>query len=60
MDIRNYTNEEKEQIGRIYRTKLRKYTSIQEWMKEQLWQEAEREFRQIQEINKKGSTGYAD
>lgn len=60
MDITNYTNEEKEQIGRIYRTKLRKYPEAQEWMKETLWQEAEREWRQIQSINKRGGTGYAD
>lgn len=56
--INSLTNEEREAIARIYRTKLRKYQSVPEWLKETLWEEAKREYFMIQDINRRGGTGY--
>lgn len=52
------TNEEREAIARIYRTKLRKYPTTAEWLKATLWEEAKREYFMIQDINRRGGTGY--
>lgn len=58
MELHEFTNEQKEEIGRTYRIKLRRYPNCPEWLKEQLFEESINEWRAIQEINKKGGSGY--